>query len=261
MRNIYDIFEERKFDVFYQENFAFDDLSEIGMVCENMERIFIDNEIVMEGFKEKVGKFVTDVGDKLDKFIRALIKFIKDLIKKFKDKFFPISNTIKKIGIDNIVKELEGKRVKRFHRYRGDALSRLNKVTNEVIDGLNDNESNKATLSFKLTNAADIFYEVDNDIVGEPLKREDIVNCLEIVLNQNKFYDIIDKFGVICSKRSKEISNKADKIESAFISTFMSTSERFVKQTTELLNNAMNHATQLVNQYKGKNDDNEKEDE
>ena len=104
MRNIYDIFEERKFDVFYQENFSFDNLNEICLVCENMERIFINEEfIVMEGFKEKVGKFMNDTKSKLEKFIEALIRFIKDLIKKFKEKYFPVSNKIKKIGVDNIV--------------------------------------------------------------------------------------------------------------------------------------------------------------
>ena len=263
MRNIYDIFEERKFDVFYQENFSFDNLNEIYLVCENMERIFINEEfIVMEGFKEKVGKFMIDTKSKLEKFIEVLIRFIKDLIKKFKEKYFPVSNKIKKIGVDNIVKELEGKKVKRFHKYRADALARLNKVTSEVINELNDPESNKAKLSFKLTNIEDIFYDVDNEIVGEPLKREDIVNCLGIVLNQNKFYDTIDKFGVICNKRSNELLKGANQLESAFISTFISTSERFVKRTTELLNSAMTHAMQLVNQYKGKNDDeNENDDE
>ena len=113
MRNIYDIFEERKFDVFYIENFSFNELDEIDMVFENMERIFINDEyLLMEDFKEKM----QDIKDKaylgMQNLGEALSRLINSIIVKFNTKFQPVKKHIEKVGVANIIKGLEGRKVR-----------------------------------------------------------------------------------------------------------------------------------------------------
>ena len=135
-RNIYEIFEERKMDIFYQENFAFDDLIELDMILENIEKYILDdNEVIMENGltdeerQEKWNKIhkLMDKNvqnnqdkitfrDKLNKKIKEIIglinRFIQDVISKLYSKHEPLKKHINQVGESKIIEKLKGRRVR-----------------------------------------------------------------------------------------------------------------------------------------------------
>ena len=103
MKNIYDIFEERKLDIYYIENFSFNELDELDMVFENMERIFINDEyMVMEDFKERMQDMKDRAYIGMQNLGEMLSRLINNIIVKFNTKFQPVKKHIEKVGVANV---------------------------------------------------------------------------------------------------------------------------------------------------------------
>ena len=254
-KNIYDIFEERKFDVFYIENFSFNDLDEIDMVFENIEKYILDDEyIVMEGFKDKIKDIKDNVKEKVEKFIKTLFKLIKDVSQKLYDKYFSVKSRIEKIGIENIIKATEGKKVKKMHRYRQPTytLSNLGRVASEVFEVLDmKGNDNAMKTRFKLAAIDDTFFHAGEDIINEPLKRENIVNCLGFVINQHNFYKFAEKFGNECNRKLKTyLQSGHSSLDNQLIDILMKGVNSFIHRLYTILSMAINDAIQLINCYK-----------
>ena len=190
MRNIYDIFEERKFDVFYIEHFSFNDLDEIDMVMENIEKYIINDEyVVMEGFKDVMRKKVSSGIANANKVIDIMKRFITDVLIKFNTKYEPVKKYIEKIGKQKIINKLEGKKV-RMQKYN--KIDQVLKLSNGWIDiqiqkmsegGRNVDQIKSGNYSTK------VYLADEDDIIDGPLEKGDINILLDYVYRYKEVVD------------------------------------------------------------------------
>jgi hypothetical protein len=201
MRNIYDIFEERKFDVFYIEHFSFNDLDEIDMVFENIERYILDdNYVLMEGFKDKIKDIKGNVRKKIKIFIQTIRKFFQDILIKFNTKYEPLKKHIEKVGKEEIIKKLEGRKVRmpNFIEYNFDGfLSGISNDFDLIKEGVKEYDS-----VLPIDNGfarGNKFHFIANPTRGEQqyfegkLTKKHIENLFSYVFNYKKFVDITRK--------------------------------------------------------------------
>lgn len=219
MRNIYDIFEERKFDVFYIENFSFNELEEIDMVFENMERIFINNEyVVMEDFKEKM----QDIKDKaymgMQNLGEALSRLINSIIVKFNTKFQPVKKHIEKVGVANIIKGLEGRKVRmpqlvNFNQAYNKIRLELDRMIKEDIV-LTDNEHYNSHGNFQ-RNTDKRMIDIDSIATGKKdemfegeLDKQMITTCLGYVMQYDKIMTLLKNYSIKAKNKFNSIKGE-----------------------------------------------------
>ena len=219
MRNIYDIFEERKFDVFYIENFSFNDLEEIDMVFENMERIFINDEyLLMEDFKEKM----QDIKDKaylgMQNLGEALSRLINSIIVKFNTKFQPVKKHIEKVGVANIIKGLEGRKV------RMPQLVNFNQAYNKIRLELDEmiKEDIKTSSNKHYNSHGDFQRDMDKDMIDidsiatgkkdamfeGKLDKQMITTCLGYVMQYDKIMSLLKNYSIKAKNKFNSIKGE-----------------------------------------------------
>ena len=219
MRNIYDIFEERKFDVFYIEHFSFNDLSEIDMVFENMEYVFInDTGILMEDFKEKM----KDIKDKayigMQNLGEALSRLINDIIVKINTKFQPVKKHIEKVGVANIIKGLEGRKVRmpqllNFNQAYNNIRLELDRMIKEDIE-LSDNKHYNHHGDFQRNTDKEMI-DIDSIATGKKdemfegkLDKQMITTCLGYVIQYDKIMSLLKNFSIKAKNRFNSIKGE-----------------------------------------------------
>lgn len=219
MRNIYDIFEERKFDVFYIEHFSFNELEELDMVFENMERIFINNEyVVMEDFKEKM----QDIKDKaymgMQNLGEALSRLINSIIVKFNTKFQPVKKHIEKVGVVNIIKGLEGRKVRmpqlvNFNQAYNNIRLVLDKMIKEDIE-LSDNKHYNSYGHFQRNTDKEMI-DIDSIATGKKdemfegkLDKQTITTCLGYVMQYDKIMSLLKNYSIKAKNKFNSIKGE-----------------------------------------------------
>lgn len=219
MRNIYDIFEERKFDIFYIENFSFNELEEIDMVFENMERIFInDVDLLMEDFKDKM----KDIKDKayfgMQNLGEALSRLINSIIVKFNTKFQPVKKHIEKVGVANIIKGLEGRKVRmpqllNFNQAYNNIRSELDRMIKEDIELDDDKHYNfngdlqRNTDMDMIDNDSIIRGKKDEMFEGK-LDKQMITTCLGYVMQYDKIMSLLKNYSTKAKNKFNSIKGE-----------------------------------------------------
>ena len=211
-KNIYDIFEERKFDVFYIENFSFNDLDEIDMVFENIEKYILDDEyVIMEGFKDKIKDMKGNIKEKIKKFFQAIDRLLNNMLRNFNEKYEPLKKYIEKVGKDNIIKKLEGRKV-RMYKFQ-DSNKTIKSIRNWLEIAIERHLDEKADY--------DDYKEINSRTSGkyiemlfEPYEGEIQKNDIEILIgyvyNYDKFMKTFDDMKSQALKKFNMILNKID---------------------------------------------------
>jgi hypothetical protein len=256
MRNIYDIFEERKFDVFYIEHFSFNELEELDMVIENIERYILnDDYVVMEGFKDKIKDMKGNVKEKIKKFFLTMQKWVQQSIVLINNKYEPVKKHIEKVGKENIIKQLEGKKVKMIE------LPSISMVKERIP--MNIDSLAKQALDINVRNDGSFWYGMCED-VWEDVEKKEITLNKEII---QKHMEYVFEYRDITNILYRKLAGMESRCEGAFES-FDKEKQDFVSKALGYLNQIYLNALKLVNKIllisaslfmrvkKEKNDDN-----